>query len=167
MDIFIEKMVTRKKTVLDVIISAAVVFAGLSVIIFITGISFLIPFVPLLAFLIGYVGYNVIKSRNIEFEYAMTNGDLDIDKIVAQKKRKRIFSASCKNFNIVARLNSDKYTENVKNIKKKIVAVSSMQSPDVFFTTLHYKGENVVLYFEPDERILNVLKMHIPKNVYV
>ena len=35
--------------------------------------------------------YKMYKSKNIEFEYAVTNGDLDIDKIISQRKIREIF----------------------------------------------------------------------------
>jgi len=35
----------------------------------------------------------VISSRRIEYEYAFTNGELDIDKIVNKRKRENLISA--------------------------------------------------------------------------
>ena len=57
-------------------------------------ISYLLMlFIPQFAmFLIIAVllGIYTISKFNIEYEYALTNGDLDIDMIISQKKRKRL-----------------------------------------------------------------------------
>ena len=112
-----------------------------------------------------YLAYRFITGRNIEFEYIVTNGELDIDKIIAKRKRKRIFSASCKDFEIVARVRSNSFSQSVQSIKNRIDASSSLSSTDAFFVTLNYKGERTLVIFEPDERMLNNFKIFIPRKV--
>lgn len=165
MDIFIEKLITRKKTGQDLLLLAGLILGGIVVIFAALSIPVVRSFWPILAAGIIYLIYYLITSRNIEYEYIVTNGDLDIDIIIAQRKRKRIFSASCKNFDIVARVNSENYNQDTKNIRNSIKAVSSMDSPNVYFVTLNYKGERTVLYFEPDDRILNAFRSFIPRKV--
>lgn len=49
------------------------------------------PLLSLLAFLLavaaGYGTFTVVQSSYVEYEYAFTNGELDIDKIIAKKKQ--------------------------------------------------------------------------------
>ncbi|HEX3030256.1 MAG TPA: hypothetical protein VHT34_13385, partial [Clostridia bacterium] len=88
-----------------------------------------------------YVAYYLATSKNIEYEYIYTNGELDIDRIIAQKRRRRMFSTSCKNFDIVAKKGSDMYTEEIKAIKRNkatimpnvIIPATKMRSPIVLF----------------------------------
>lgn len=164
-DAFMERIVVKKKSTVDILIISGVILA--SIIAF-----FAIPLIPYVSQLwvmvvagILFGAYYLIRSRNIEFEYIVTNGDLDIDKIIARRKRKRIFSASCKNFDVVARLSSEHYNHNVQNIKKRIESVSSLQSENVYFATLSYKNERTVVFFEPDERMLKAFKTYIPKKI--
>jgi hypothetical protein len=77
-----------------------------------------------------YFGIRVATSRNVEYEYIVTNGDLDIDMIVAKRKRKRIFSANCKEFEIVAPVRSSSFSQQVQSIKNRIDASSAIDSPD-------------------------------------
>lgn len=166
MDVFLEKIVARRKDAKDFLLVIAIIVAALVVI----SVSLSFPvtkgFAPIIIVGIIYVVYRLITSRNIEFEYAVTNGDLDIDKIISQRKRKRIFSASCKDFDVVAKPGSVHFTKDVKAISKRIEAVSSMDAPGVYFITLHHKGERTVLFFQPDERMLNSFKIFIPKKVF-
>lgn len=166
MDVFIEKIVARRKGAKDFIMILAVIIGGLILSGAVFSIKLVSSFAPIIVLGVIYVAYRLIVSRNIEFEYAVTNGDLDIDKIISQRKRKRIFSASCKEFEVVAKLGSVHFTQDVKNINKRIEAVSSMDSPDVYFATLNYSGQKTVVFFEPDKRMLDAFKIFIPRKVF-
>lgn len=166
MDIFIEKIVARKKDAKDLAITAGTVLG--SILVFL--ISLNIPVVNQLGLIVFaglvYLCYRVIISRNIEFEYIVTNGDLDIDRIVAKRKRKRIFSASCKEFDIIAKMsNTEEFRKAAHSAKVRIDASSSAISPNAYFVTASYKGEKTLVVFEPDERMLGNFKIFIPKKM--
>lgn len=167
MDTFIEKLVTRKKGFKDSMITSGIL-AGAVILILLSmtvkvlqqlgvGIFFAAGFV--------YLGYRLIAARNVEFEYIVTNGELDIDKIISQRKRKRIFSASCKEFDILSPVKSNSFSQSVQSIKNRIDASSSIDSPGAYFATLNYKGNKTLLIFEPDEKMLNNFKIFIPRKI--
>lgn len=167
MDVFMEKMVTKRKTAVDSLIMAGVVF-GIIVVLFLV-INFMQYLAGMWLFIIAiaiYLGVMVIRTRNVEFEYTVTNGDLDVDRIAAQRKRKRIFSGSCKNFEIIASMKSGQYNANYDTIKNRIAACSSMGAPGVFFVVTNYKSERTILFFEPEERMLNNFKTFIPRKIF-
>lgn len=162
MDVFLEKIVRRKKTWSDYIIMGTL----FTVCFFISIFLFYIFKAGILVDMVLFYGlFKLLKTRNIEFEYAVTNGELDIDKIIAEGKRKRIFSANCKEFDIIAKVSNERFNE-VKNINKRIEAVSSLDSPDIYFLTAHYNGEKTLVLFEPDERMIKSFKVYIPKKVF-
>ncbi len=164
MDIFMEKIVTKKKDIKDYLIITAIVIGStvlsMVVLTFIPGMGLL--------FIAGilYLAYLLLTTRNVEYEYAVTNGDLDIDKIIAQRKRVRVFSASSKNFEVVARLKSDHFTPQYKGFKKQIDCTSSKEADNVWFIVLNYKNEQTVVYFEPTEKMLQSFKTFIPRKVF-
>jgi len=169
MDTFMEKLVARKKTLTDYLIIAATVIGTLLLIFVVLSIPILIRLGLSLLFAAGiaYLGYWVITSRNIEYEYIVTNGDLDIDIIISKRKRKRIFSASCKDFDIVSPVKSSRFDQSVQGIKNRIDASSSIDSPDAYFITLNYKGEKTLVIFEPTEKMLNNFRLYIPRKVFL
>lgn len=166
MDTFIEKIVRRQKKTKDRLMTSGLVFLGFVLFIVVLNIPFLQTFNIFILAAIVYGIYYLSSSTNIEYEFILTNDELDIDKIVSRRKRKRVFSASCKNFDVLARVSSEKYAQETRNIKKRIEAISSINSPDVFFATLNYKGERTVVLFEPDERMINLFKTYIPKKFF-
>ncbi|MCX7749416.1 MAG: hypothetical protein N2645_21360 [Clostridia bacterium] len=163
-DIFIEKIVKRQKRIEDYLLIGGVFLAGI-IIVFIA-LSF--KKYGAISIIIGgfalYGAFYVSKIRNIEYEYAVTNGELDIDVIIAQRTRKRIFSSHCKEFEMVAGVTSENYKD-AKNIQNKIIAVSSMGAENIYFITLNYKGRKTLVLFEPDERMLDAFKSYIPRKV--
>jgi hypothetical protein len=104
MDTFIEKIIVRKKTAKDYLMIVGVLFGGIVLFFALQLIEFLRPFFIIIVAAIVYFIYQVVIARNIEYEYIVTNGELDIDMIIAQKRRKRVFSANCKDFDILAKL---------------------------------------------------------------
>lgn len=170
MDIFIEKIVRREKSPKDSLYKFVVIAAAIFAFLLVAFVVFLLPFIsftfPVFLVAIVFGAYFAMTSLNIEFEYSVTNEYIDIDKIVNQRKRKRIFSASCKNFEVVARLTSDEYAKQPESFESRISAVSSMDSPDVYFAVLNYKNKRTIVFFEPDKRILNAIKTYIPRKVF-
>lgn len=169
MDVFMEKIVAKRKDFKDNLISAGIVFGTLILVFVGLNLVAMVPFLQSfsLFLVVGlvYLAYRLITSRNIEFEYVVTNGELDIDKIISRRKRKRIFSASCKEFDIVAKVKSNSFSQSVQSIKNRIDASSSPDSDSAYFVTLNYKGEKTLVIFEPDEKMLNNFKFFIPRKV--
>jgi hypothetical protein len=169
MDSFIEKLVTRKKQPIDYIQTAAVIllaFIILSAGFFVELPSIVSQFIIFIWAAVIYGVYLFIKSKSIEYEYAVTNGDMDIDRIIAKKKRKRIFSGNCRNYEIIARVHSDKYNGSYAAIEKKITAVSSMDSEDVYFLVTQFDSARTIVYFEPSEKMMKAFRIFISSKIY-
>ncbi len=167
MDIFLEKIVKRKKNIADGLVTVSIILSALILVLFILSLQFLQAFAPLLVVGIGYLAYMFIRNRNVEYEYIVTNGDLDIDMIIAQRKRKRVFSGSCKDFEIVAKMTSGQYNNSYDNIKKRINAVTTMDSQDVYFlVSTKEGGEKVLIFFEPHAKMVESFKKYIPRKVF-
>ena len=86
-DIFVEEMVVRRKTVWNLLLTAAMILGGLAVIIL---VWLVVPFIStVLILIIGFAVYLGVRFQYVEYEYSFTNGDLDVDKIMAKRKRER------------------------------------------------------------------------------
>lgn len=168
MDVFMEKIIKKNKTTQDRVITALIVFAALILSFISLNLSKILGMLStIISFGILYFAYILIKNRSVEFEYIVTNGEIDIDKIMSKSRRKRIFSANCKDFDIVAKVRSDKYTSEVKKIDNKIMVATSMDVEGLYFFTLNYKGKRTVVFFEPDEKMLTNFRTYIPRNVFI
>ncbi len=158
MDIFVEKIVSKKKGLKEYLKAIAIVFAAFIVAIVATNYFFPQGIIIIIYVAIVYGAKYFISNLNVEYEYSITNGDIDIDKIINQKKRKHLYSAGCKDIELMAKLSSSKYNESIVKAPLTIKAVSSMGSPEAYFAVINSNGKKVTLYFEPNEKMLKSLK---------
>lgn len=160
MDLFTERIITKKKDYVDYLIILVTIIISFIAAFLIISIAGPLYFGVGLAFVaaLGYAGYLVITGRNIEYEYSLTSGDLEISKIISKRKRKRIFTGSCKQFEMIDKISSDRHNISVNSVMSKIRAVSSMNSEDAYFFITHYNNNKVIVYFEPDKEVLDIIR---------
>ena len=160
MDIFVERIVKKKKDFVDYLIILVTILIAYIAAYFIIVIAGPLYFAIAVAFVValGYLGYRIITSRNIEYEYSLANGDLEITKIVAKRKRKRMFLGNCRQFEMIDKVSSERHKNAVKNVITKINVSGSINSEDAYFFITNYNKEKVLIYFEPDCKILDSIK---------
>jgi len=126
---------------------------------------FVIPFGYIITVIVIFVVATFFKRLNLEFEYLFINGDLDIDKIMGQERRKRVFSTNVKEIEIMAPIS---YAElkPYENLKK-LDCSSATDNKNVFGLVASYKGEKLFVIFEPNETIINGMKYLAPRKVLI
>ena len=165
-DTFMEKIVTRKKTGQDYLKIFGLLVGGFVVMLVITLFgSYFMFLVPALLVGLVYGLWYMMSSMNREYEYIVTNGDLDIDMIIARRKRRRVFSCKPKDIQMMARLDSDEYKDARKGTFKLIDCSMSLQAKDNWFILTEYKGQRSMAVFAPDERMLKSMKRFNPSKI--
>ncbi|MDR3552177.1 MAG: hypothetical protein P4L75_03545 [Clostridia bacterium] len=172
MDVFVEHMVTRKNSPIDMLKMFLLTVAGVVLVFVIFLVMSQLPSFAFL-FLLAIFGacwgwWHLMTSFRVEFEYTLTNGEMDVDKIVAQRKRKRLITVNLREIEIMAPMNGD-HQRDFENhsLKTKIDASSSPQSPKAYFLIVNHDKQGLTrLIFEPDERILSGAKMVAARKVF-
>ena len=85
-DLYTEVLVKKQQTGKDKVIKGVLIF--FTVLFAAAGIM-MNPLILLLALVLGIVDYIFIPKLSVEFEYLYVNGELDIDRIYSQSRRKR------------------------------------------------------------------------------
>lgn len=165
MDIFVEQLVKKKKSTGQILAIVGTVFLALILLL----VSLLLfRFLGAFAFLLVVAGFYglwyLLTAQNIEYEYCVTNGDIDIDRIVAQRKRKRIVSVSGKKIESAGRYLPEKWAG--RGVDCTIVAAPSNREDNLYYFTYRSKkrGHTLVI-FQPDERVRESLYENLPKLV--
>ena len=168
---YAEYLVKRKKNIFDFIITFLIIFAGITATLSLFGFLFL-QLYGMFAFLgialVWYIVYLVISSRNIEYEYCITDGILDIDMITAKRKRKTLASIIVSQAEIIAPA-SIEYVEqfNKTGVVSKIDAsMKNSKIMDYFIIFINKNGQVTRLVFTPDEGVLNMIKRANPSNTF-
>lgn len=160
MDNISEQLIAVKKN-----IKQKIAFIFLITCMCISGLLISLLFFPIGILLgIGIICLAIYISMNssYEYEYIFTNGELDIDKIIAKRKRNRIITVDIKNL-----LDFGKY-ENMKNnnTSSKIIYAHDGSAENTYYADFKsQKYGSTRLLFSPDERLLNNIKIYIPRNL--
>ena len=113
--------------------------------------------------LTGYGVYWVASSQSWEVEYAVTNGDIDIDRIVARRSRTcivRVRGAKIESLRPVTAQTS------AHGFACVVMAARSRQSATWYFTYQGKAGKTIV-FFEPNNDVLEALKSGLSRVVSI
>ncbi len=166
MDNFAEQLVKRSETSADKAKRLILIIVGVFFTVVIAGLAVLQLTKPIFAMLglilaavAGYGTYFAVQGSYVEYEYTFTNGELDVDKIVAKKKRTAMVSTDIKKFTAFG-----KYTDGMDESEDMTVVIASdnIASHEYYADFQHEEYGLTRLIFAPDERILDNIKKSLP-----
>ncbi len=170
MDVFVEQLVVRKRTGGDYLIIAGCILTALLVCFFIPLFlgRFLGAFTLLICVGFVYLLYNVMIGTNLEYEYSFTNGAVDVDKIIAAKRRKHVTSLNAREIEMMGTTKNRAFEGYMNNSEiKKVYACSSVKDEGVFFVLYTEGGKRKLLLFNPEERIQDGFRRLNPQKVFL
>lgn len=116
-----------------------------------------------LAGLAAYGGYYLITSLLVEYEYILTNNEIDIDKISAQRSRKRLATVD---LNVATDFGEADDSLRVGDNETLIKADANDPEQKNYFIRLNHStlGDTVLL-FSPSEEMLELVKQNLPRKL--
>ena len=161
MDSFFEQIVKKKKGLKEWAIIVGVIVAAL--VLLLLSLKFLGSLIIVAAVGIIYGAWWLATSQNVEFEYCVTNGDIDVDTIIAQRKRKRLVSVAGRKIRALAPYDPQKP---LGKFQRTVMAAHSLNEEGLWYFTYHSKknGDTLVI-FMPDDRVLGAFYEGLPKLV--
>lgn len=163
MDNYSEHLVQMRKDskAMGVLVFIWVAMIGVSV------LSFLAPMSLLLRLIITgvaiYGGVYLTKMLNVEYEYIVTNGEVDVDIITSKSKRKRLITFDCKDIERI-----EVYTKNCPMYEngeydKKSIYCNSSDS-DVYCISFKHKSVGrVCLVMQIPSRMQESMRPYLNK----
>ncbi|MCI9273964.1 MAG: hypothetical protein HFE39_08435 [Clostridiales bacterium] len=165
MDVFVEQIVKKKMESKEKLTAVGIAVAALAlccVIFFLSG--YLMAFTLVLVAAAIFGAYWLITNLNMEFEYAITNGDITVDKIIARRRRKRVVSIDAKEVEVMGKYRESDHA--AKSYDQRMIAARDAHDDDAWFATFHHRVHgNVLLVFSPDERTLEAIKPFLKRQV--
>ena len=159
MDSFFEQIVKKKKGAKEWFIIVGVLLAAIAV----AYLSLYTAFAVIAVVGIGYGAWWLITTQNVEFEYCVTNGDIDVDKIIARRKRVRLVSVAGRKVRALAPYDPAKP---LGKFQRTVMVAPSLNEQGLWYFTYHSKknGDTLVI-FMPDDRVLGAFYDGLPKLV--
>lgn len=186
MDFYMEHMLKKQKDGKDIAIITAVIILGVLV----TGVLFMLMFAAAIALsgtqisqfsfsiglvLIAFVWYGVylaITSRNIEYEYILTNSEVDMDRIMSRRGRKRLASFDFAEAEIVANIDDNEHNFKYKNPETglKIIDVTGDKARGGVYFADYFDSETNErkrVLFQPTSKMIEAIRKANPRNVFI
>lgn len=165
MDSFVEQLVKKKKSGAQIAaIVATITITVLLLAVCILFLSILGAFSVIAMAAIGYGAWYLLTAQNIEYEYCITNGDIDIDRIVAQRKRSRIVSVGGHKIESAGRYVPEKWAG--RQVDRTVVAAPSDKEDNLYYFSYHSKKRgHTLVVFQPNDRVKETFRESLPKLV--
>lgn len=158
-------MVKHKKSTKDVLmiaglISAAIVLS-LMLVLFLFGR--LMGFELLVLAAVWYFAVMLVRKTSIEYEYILTNSNLDIDKIMSKKARKRVISIDFASIDVCAPADAAGNADG-----RKVLDLSGdIAGSGVYYADFSKNSVRYRVFFQPNSKILSGIKTANPRLVTV
>lgn len=168
---FIEKLVKRKKRGVETLLSVMIILSAIFLILLclilpiLLNITMLLSISALAIFGIGYLAYRLITGLNQEFEYSIMNDELVIDRIIAQRKRKNVFTGSIRDFTLVAPVSNPEFHGFCNRNIMQYDFRSGEEGTNDWFIVTTFKGAETLLVFEPDDRFIASFRKYNPRSI--
>lgn len=159
-DFYAEYLVEKRPTGADTT-KKVLIFIGMFVLSLVLFMFFSIFGIILIGFLL-YGGFYLLSGLSTEYEYIITNGSFDIDKVSGKRSRKRLISTEISTFTDFGRL-SDAPDEQPDCTV--VLASDNMGGEDYYADLKHASAGNVRVIFSPNEKIVEGIEMYLPRQV--
>lgn len=163
MDTFFEQIVAIKKGGKEILSFVGIWFTALilTFILLFVRIPIITNFSFLLIAGVIYGAFKLSTMFNIEYEYIITNGILDVDKITNKSSRKRILSLDLAKTSRIEKFNPAL----LSNVNAKSVSFACNTDDENAYLMVidSEKGPATYLVLSPDERIKNAVIKFVPK----
>lgn len=168
MDNFKEQIVAKIPTSADRTAKTMTMIGGIVLGIAVVGFSF--RFAPAFSFVSIVIGSAIVYGAfwlslkyDVEYEYIFTNGEIDVDKIIAQRSRKRLVTLKLSKATAFG-IADENYVVPEKNTL--VLAGSGEEGTDEYYVEAeHRKLGTTTLIFSPDEQMLELVKNALPRNL--
>lgn len=151
-DIFIEQIVKKhtgagQKGIFSLLsVLAAVIFcAGF----------FFNMYICIIGILVAVGAYFYKKNMDVEYEYCLINGQLDIDKVIANSSRKELISVDIKDIEVMAPFGSSNLDR--FSTMKKLDFSSGIDSDRIFVMVVRTDKETVAIQFNPNNKMMDAI----------
>lgn len=165
MDNYCEQLVEKKKTGSDIAKMTAIMLAITLGAVACVIAAFLFGLGILLAAAIGLLvlGIWLMSGMNVEYEYIITNNEMDIDKIIGRRKRKRMITVDLARTDDMGGYPSEKSLE----ADTTVHATSGLEKDAHYLLVQHKDYGKVKVIFNPNEKLREAIAQEVPKALSV
>ncbi len=114
---------------------------------------------------IGAAAFFYLKSLNIEYEYSLTNGEFDIDKITGRSKRKHMYSFKLNSVEEFGhyKIDKEKFAERKFDFR---VSPANLNEDGLYYCVVRDSQHGVgLIVLQPNDKMKDAMRIFIPRQV--
>lgn len=164
MDNFAEYMVKKRPDSQDnakkagIILLAVLLCAASVFLVFVTHI----PFILVITCAIIYGAYYLISGTSVEYEYAVTNGEMDVDKIIARRKRVHLITVDVGRFDAYGEMTDDI----PDNTERTVVLCADNTGEGEYYADLETEEYGATrIIFTPNDAVQDAIAAALPRQL--
>ncbi len=118
---------------------------------------------PAMLAIICVGGYYLFKLQNVEYEYAFTDGDFDVDKITGKRRRKQMLATNTKMIQVMAPYTKEFESEvrDYQVVAQKDFSSSKNAAGRWFMIIENDEGKYEFVAFQPSPRMRRAMKPYL------
>lgn len=121
-----------------------------------------IPFILIVTCALIYGAYYLLTGLSVEYEYAVTNGEMDVDKIIACRKRTHLITVDAAKFEAFAPLTSDVPDAD----QRTLVLCGDNTGEGEYYADVETEEYGAVrVVFTPNDAVIAALEAHLPRQL--
>lgn len=166
MDIFKEQLLVVKPNPKTKMSKVIIIVSGviLAILAMLFGGGFLGPLV-VVAIIFG-ASY-LVKGMNLEYEYILTNDEVDVDKIMNKERRKRYFTFNLKEIELMAHMDDEVRKPEFDRAEKVLDIGSGEMGPNTYFILFNHNNVLTKLIIEPNEEMQKAMFTRSPSKIFL
>lgn len=171
MDAYLEQIVIRRKTPKDLWIKVGMILSIFAVLALGVAFGILINYYfIMIGFFLSlfeiYLCWYVVTGRYIEYEYIVTNNNLQIDKIMNASRRKELLSVDIRKIESFEKLGDGRLDEN-RCDKVMWLGTHKDDENQYRFVVQTNRYGKVMVVFAPNKKMLEAIKLHLKPEVKI
>jgi hypothetical protein len=153
-EVFKEQLVKRASNSKDTAKRIGIIVLAVLILFICTIIPVIQSFLMFIVVGVAFGAFFLMSLLNVEYEYAFTNGELDIDIIYNRSRRKRAFSGIVKDFEVMAHVDDKAYAGDFHNVTEIKDFSSGVVNVNTYAFLSTYKGKRLKIIIEPNDMML-------------
>lgn len=172
MDTYLEFMIKQKYTFVKIlaVVMLYILATVLSLGVLVVAISspVIMQFSVFIMAIFYFGAWWISKKLCVEYEYIVTNDELDVDRIIAKNTRKRLLTVSVKKFEEFGIADDEILKKKDPSIKVILDASIGKDSFNRYYAIFYNKkGEKMLLVFNPTGKMLDLFKIYNPRVINI
>ncbi len=165
MDTYSEQLVTRASTGADkakkILISAGAIL--LATILMWLSVIFTMYTLILLVFVVLGGAVYLVSNMDVEYEYIVTNSEMDVDKIIGRRKRKRMITIDLQSAEDMAPYPA---SEDIK-VEATVHASTGYENDAYYLLAQHGTYGKIMLIFNPNKKTREAIMQEVPNQLRI